>query len=76
MFIRFDALSVIFIHFYCSHLPPPPPMFCGVSNNDVFSSFTESMTHAHDHYWIYGGSRPGLRMLIRGETNAEECLSL
>ena len=49
---------------------PPPPMFCGVSNNDVFSSFTESMTHAHDHYWIYGGSRSGLRMLIRGETNA------
>lgn len=51
-------------------LPPaPPPLVCGVSNNYVFSSFTESMTHAHHHYWIYGGSQLGLGMLIRRETS-------
>lgn len=45
--------SMIFPFFHPSSVSLPN--VCGVNNNDVFSSFTESMTYAHDHYWIYGG---------------------
>lgn len=71
MFTPFDTVLVT-VSLPCIYPPPPSPFHvCRVRNNDMFSSFPESMTHAHDHYWIYGGSQPGLGMLITEETNTE-----
>lgn len=61
MFTSFDTVLAT-VSLSCIYPPPPAPFHvCRVRNNDMFSSFPESMTHAHDHYWIYGGesARPG-----------------
>lgn len=67
-FIASDILRAIFNLFHFSSASLMLLCDCAVSNNDTFSSFTESMPKAHEHHWIYGGSQG---MLIRQRKNAK-----